>query len=276
MNKIFWRVVVIVVMVFIILAISVTAKAEEVVITGYGSGETAVKGDIEKQAKIMIESWGNKKPAKIIIKGFADITGKAAENDAIARDRAREMEAFIKENINAEKITARSKGDSENARKVVVVVEFAPAITPAVFQAPITLVKFENIVLMFWLAMLVVMAVIVIIMTVRMVRAQRAAKVAKQLEAEARSRITPQSLVSIARRPVQITINGEAYNFFPEMAEDGRFKTFYEIEHGKFMFVSGEKELKKSLKSSLKKDRELLGKLLTQENKNQPRLESVS
>lgn len=259
-KKIFVGLVFAVIMLAIVLAFISTAKAEEVVITGYGSGETAVKGDIEKQAKIMIESWGNKKPAKIIIKGFADITGKAAENDAIARDRAREMEAFIKENINAEKITARSKGDSENARKVVVYVEFAPPIVE-VSAAPEVKKKNEvtNHILFVAISVMIVMFLIV---TVRSVRIKKA-----------RSEVTPQSFVTISRRPIQVTINGEIYNFYPEVTEDGRFKTFYEIEHGKFMFVSGEKELKKSLKSSLKKDKELLGKLLTQGDKSQPRLE---
>lgn len=272
-KKVLFGVLMVVVMAFIVLTISVTAKAEEFVITGYGVGETAVKGDIEKQAKIMIESWGNKKPAKIIIQGFADITGKAAENDAIARDRAREMEAFIIENVNADKITARSKGDSENARKVVVVVEFA---APVAVVTVIPDSQAEKIFYIFLSAMLAVAAVIVIIMIIRLVRSRKALKVAKQLEVEARSRITPQSLVSISSWPVKITINGKAYNFFPETAEDGRFKTFYEIEHGNFMFVSGEKELKKSLKSSFKQDRKLLGKLLSQEDKNQPRLVPAS
>lgn len=107
----------------------VKAAAEEFTITGYGPREFAVKGEIEQKAEKMIKGWGNRKPANIIVQGFADKIGKVAENDAYARDRAYEMKAFLETKTNA-KIIARSLGDSENARKVVIRVEFVAALTP--------------------------------------------------------------------------------------------------------------------------------------------------
>ncbi|MDP3956602.1 MAG: hypothetical protein Q8P97_01225 [bacterium] len=144
MNKVFMTVAV---MVVFAISFSEIAKAEtarmnvligpgeEVTITGYGSNEFAVKDDVERQAKKMVEGWGTKKLEKIDIQGFADKTGKKAENDRVARDRASEMKAFLETKTDAH-ITAISKGDSENARKVVMTVYFAGvALVPA--SAPV-------------------------------------------------------------------------------------------------------------------------------------------
>lgn len=100
------------------------AAAEEFPIFGYGVGEFAIKGDVERQAEQMIKGWGNKKPAEITVQGFADKTGKAAENDLVARDRAEQMMFFLESRTDVSRIASVSKGDSENARKVTVIVEF--------------------------------------------------------------------------------------------------------------------------------------------------------
>lgn len=109
--------------------VAVAAEMLEFTVAGYGPRQFAVVGPIERQANEMIKSWGTKKPAKIIIQGFADKIGTAAENENISRDRAHEMKAFLENKTNA-KIIARSLGDSENARKVVIRVEFVAALTP--------------------------------------------------------------------------------------------------------------------------------------------------
>ncbi len=64
--------------------------------------------------------------------------------------------------------------------------------------------------------------------------------------------------------PVPITHNGHNYDFYPEIAEDGRYKTFYEIEPGRFMFVATQDDLKMSLRTSFKNDQNLVTKLINQ------------
>lgn len=61
---------------------------------------------------------------------------------------------------------------------------------------------------------------------------------------------------------VGIVIKGQKYKFYPEVAKDGRFKTLYKIEPGKFMFVATEEKLKKSLRSSFNKNQELVNDMI--------------
>ena len=64
--------------------------------------------------------------------------------------------------------------------------------------------------------------------------------------------------------PVPITHNGHNYDFYPEIAEDGRYKTLYQIEKGRFMFVTTIEKFKESLRTSLKKDSNLVTELINQ------------
>ncbi|MEI6597154.1 MAG: OmpA family protein [bacterium] len=258
LRKVLLGVVFVVVMILIIFAIGSTAKAEEFVITGYGSGETAVKGNIEKQADEMVKSWGVKKPVKIIIQGFADKAGKTAENDTIARERAREVEAFINEKIDAGKITARSKGDLEDARKVVVTVEFVDVSAsvpdqPIVFDSDLlSLLKKLTVLQKIWLGIsMTFCALAIFILPLFVVR-----------YFENRRKVERSTTVS--KKPIELTINEQKYNFYPEITATGRLKTFYEPKPGKFMFVGTEKELKNSLRSSFKKNSTLVQELINE------------
>lgn len=261
MKKVFG----LILMLMFVLVLPAYCAAEEFVIAGYGVGETAVKGDIEKQAKMMVESWHTKKPIRIIIQGFADKSGRTAENDNIARNRAREMEAFIYERIDANKITARSKGDSENARKVVVTVEFAAASASASAAQPVTpamasyLTEAAKI---FLISVIVAFAVVTPIVIWFWLKRRNKKSVATEAPIADGSKVDPYPKTTLSYMPVKITIKEVEYDFFPEVTADGRFKTFYEIKPGRFMFVGTEKELKKSLRTSFKKNPELVDKLI--------------
>ena len=253
------------------LVMPIYSAAEEYVITGYGSEETAVKGDVEKQANKMIKSWGKKKPVKIFIQGFADKTGKTAENDSIARVRASEMEAFINERVDAGKITARSKGDSEDARKVIVKVEFVVGSAKELVL---------NVIL---IGAVVIFLIILFYLAVRLIRSKKEKEAAEKAEKVEWDKLSPKNIekpqfekypeTSVSNKPVEVTIDGQKYNFYPEIATDGRFKTCYEIENGRYMFVSTDNELRKSLKSSFNKDKGLFQRLIDETRKDQVRLE---
>lgn len=254
--------------IIILLTLFVTgATAEEFAIIGYGSREFAVKGDVEQQALKMVESWGAKKPAKIIVQGFADRTGKTAENDTYARDRASEMRAFLETKTDA-KIIAMSKGESENVRQVVVTVEYVVVPVPALAEKP-KKGSFLKAALIFMLIAIFLVAIGLLIFSWSGRRKKKAGA-----KANAESAENPRSEQTSIRfaGPVKITINGVEYNFYPEVTlKDGRFKTFHEIEPGKFMFVGTKRELKKSLHSTFKKDPGLVEGLI-----NKGRLKPIS
>lgn len=111
----------------------ITASAEEFTISGYGPREFIVVERIERQALDMIKSWKNK-PVKIVIEGHADKIGDTANNQIYALNRAEQMKEFIKDKawdkVSDAEFIIRSKGDSANARKVVVTVEFAATTSP--------------------------------------------------------------------------------------------------------------------------------------------------
>lgn len=110
--------------------IAVAETVSPFTITGYGPEESALKGDQEKQALKIIEGWGKKKPVRIIVYGFADKSGTTAKNDEYSKKRAEEVKNFFEEKYPEVKVITRSKGDSANARKVVVTVEFAATTSP--------------------------------------------------------------------------------------------------------------------------------------------------
>ncbi|MFH0955889.1 MAG: hypothetical protein V1801_01580 [Candidatus Falkowbacteria bacterium] len=226
---------------FVFFDIATTAKAEEFIISGYGPKEFAVKDDVEKQAKEMVESWGVKKPAKIIIQGFADKTGKTAENDSIARDRASELKAFLESKTNA-KITAISKGESEDVRKVVVTVAFAVATAPVATET-----KDDQGMESFSLFLGITVAVILLLglgagiywMRRKPKTETREVLVAiKDLVSEVKAAQVatdkPEKLpqANLFSGPIPVTIKEQNYDFFPEVLEDGSLKTCHILNPG--------------------------------------------
>ena len=108
------------------------AKCEEkeirgkFLITGYNSGEFAVKGPIEDQVmkatKEIKEKIGDRTGRlQVVLIGSADTTGTGPTNDKLARDRAVEVAATLAPNFPPEpetKIISRSRGDAENKKQV--------------------------------------------------------------------------------------------------------------------------------------------------------------
>ncbi|MDP2737035.1 MAG: hypothetical protein Q8O59_04640 [bacterium] len=233
-----------VVVLFCLLALPIYSVAEEYTIIGYAPEEFAVKGTIEQQAKRMVESWGTKKPAKIIIQGFADKTGKAAENDKVARDRAGEMKAFLEIKTDA-KITALSRGDSKDAREVVVVAEFAAA-------APIALAKKSSVneginLLGFCLAVATFVSLLSLIIWL-FIRMKRKAK-----GTVGDSGIHQAPPTVLRETPIEVTFKSQRYFFWPEITPDKKlYKTFHEIEPGEVMMLRFNRKYKDSIVGSLK------------------------
>ncbi len=238
--------------------------AEEYVINGYGLGEYAVKEDIELQAKKMIESWGTKKPAKIIIHGFADKTGKTAENDSIARDRAQDMKVFLEEKKIDAKITARSLGDSEDARKVMVNVEFT-ATVPAPIVKTVQPKPVPESFLKDALGLVgqsIALAVLIVILFFAWFFCNKRKK-QEEKKVEVEQIVNPFPDTTTSMVPIEITVEGRSYRHFPEVTSDGRYKTFHEFEPGKFMFVPDEKSWKRSVRSTLNKNKGLIEALVS-------------
>jgi len=120
MNKILTAVII-----FLIVSISSFTSAEEVEICGFGAGEFAIKGAVERLTnELVIAPIENAlKDAKnisleITIIGYADSTGSASLNDEVALKRADQMKFVLNSKFPEAKIVAITKGDEENFRKV--------------------------------------------------------------------------------------------------------------------------------------------------------------
>lgn len=251
------------------LALPVCSMADQFVITDYGLKEFAVKDKIERQAEEMVKNWGTKKPAKIIIQGFADKTGKTAENDVVARDRASEMKAFLETKVDA-KITAISKGDLEDARKVVVDVEFAVASIP-VKPIPASANTSKEpagwsediipVLLLLGLVMSLILLFFAFAYWARIYKKLRKAKIMSGAE-KIEQTVDPYPTTTTSNTPIEFTFCGQSLRCYPEVTGDGRIKTFHELEPGKFRFVSNEQEWKKSVRSTFNKSPDLIPRLV--------------
>ena len=106
------------------IAFPVMAKTEmeDVIISGYNSGEFAVKGEIENQLqKLVVDLKTRQKKdeqLQISVIGSADMTGKATANDQLARLRAEQVAAYLQANLPEAMVHAWSKGDEGNVRQV--------------------------------------------------------------------------------------------------------------------------------------------------------------
>lgn len=180
-SKILVGAAIVIVLLLLLFDIGATAEFQ---ISGYGSGEFALTGDQKRQANEMVESWGTKKPASIVVQGLADKSGKKAENDAVGRNRAYEMKEFLKSKGYPENIiSALSLSDSADARKVVVTVEFTVASTSASNAqpaAPTATSYFTEAVRLFLTSVAVAFAVLVpIVIWFLLKRRRRKSEVAK-------------------------------------------------------------------------------------------------
>lgn len=118
----------------IVISLPILAMAGEVEIVGFGPGEFAIKGNLETETKekiinqIASEITSQKSILDITIVGYADNTGLSSENDELGRKRAEQMKLILMQKFPTAKIIALTKGDSENARKVVVSWKINPLI----------------------------------------------------------------------------------------------------------------------------------------------------
>lgn len=104
------------------------AEKREVVITGYETGEFAVKGTIFKQVEKLVGEIKLVQPDSTILSltviGSADSRGISSQNDRLSKDRAEGVAAMLASNFPEAKINIVPKGDEENSRQVVVKYEF--------------------------------------------------------------------------------------------------------------------------------------------------------
>jgi len=131
MKKIFAMLVVVIAFV---IGFSTIVKAEEVIINGYNSGEFAVKGEVQNQLqKLVVDLKARQKTGEqlqIAVVGSADVAGKAAVNDQLARLRAEQVAAYLAADLLETKINAWSKGDEANVRQVKVNYSFVALNAP--------------------------------------------------------------------------------------------------------------------------------------------------
>jgi len=118
---------------FVMLAIVANVAADERLISGYGTGEFAVKGEIERQVKILVAEIKAAQPDStdlvITVIGSADNRGISAQNDQLSKNRAEAVEGVLASEFPKAKINVVPKGDGENSRQVVVEYKFVK-ITP--------------------------------------------------------------------------------------------------------------------------------------------------
>ncbi len=117
------------------------------IISGYGRGEFAIKGEPEKtlnegiaDVKALPKFAGDSQMHFICV-GSADVIGSSVGNDELAAKRAKQVEAVLSANFSDAKIVAWSKGDADNIRQVRVEYKIIPVPTVATPQAPAVVEK---------------------------------------------------------------------------------------------------------------------------------------
>jgi len=138
--KKFWlSVLAVTVVLFVFFDIAVTvAKAEEIVIDGYQTGEYAVKGEVKERLDGIINQLSDKQVV-ITVAGSADTVGKSMINDELAAKRAEHARAYLAGKLPTANVKASwSEGDSANARQVKVVYSIITLPMPAPAVQPVT------------------------------------------------------------------------------------------------------------------------------------------
>jgi len=111
------------------------SEVQETRITGYQSGEFAVKGAVEEQVNILISRLPKNSKLEITVIGFADRIGTSAVNDRLAKDRAEEVKSVLSDKFPEAKIIALTKGDELDVKMVLVQWKVIPAPKTAVVKA---------------------------------------------------------------------------------------------------------------------------------------------
>lgn len=265
--KRFWlSVIAVAVLSFVFFDVVATAKAEEYVITGYGPGEFAIKGEVERQLEQLVYKLGrieqNGEGLEIKVVGSADNIGRSAANDQLAKVRAEQIAAYLETALTVflprTRIVSWSQGDQANVRQVKVVYTVIPASVAREKS------KGKQALYLFSLCLgIAVVTVILLVLGVLFYR--RFIKSEDEIQTVIEnSELDKFPQTHLSDVPVPINYNGHNYDFYPEIAEDGRYKTLYQIEKGRFMFVTTIDKLKESLRTSLKKDSNLVTELIHQ------------
>ncbi len=113
---------------------SISAVAQNsFTITGYSIGETKVNDAREQliTSNVVVQiknllARANGKKISITVLGYADQTGKRADNDAIGQARAEQVRSYLLESFPEALVIARSKGDEKNSRMVTVSWDLIP------------------------------------------------------------------------------------------------------------------------------------------------------
>lgn len=112
------------------------------IVSGYGTGEFAIKGDPEKtlnegiaEVSTRMKSISRDIQLQFVVVGSADIVGSSVGNDELAAKRAKQVEAVLSANFPDAKIAFWSKGDAENIKQVRVEYKIIP--TPVPVPAPV-------------------------------------------------------------------------------------------------------------------------------------------
>lgn len=121
----------------VLLFFSISALAQNsFTITGYSIGEQKVNDARERLITSNVVTpigsllaHANGKNISIIVLGYADQTGKHADNDTIGQARADQVKSYLLESFPEAFIIARSKGDEKNSRMVTISWNLIPAAT---------------------------------------------------------------------------------------------------------------------------------------------------
>lgn len=115
------------------------------IVSGYGSGEFAIKGEPEEtlnqgvsSVKARIKLFSDQMQLQFVVIGSADTTGNSIGNDELAGKRSEQVKAVLSANFPDAKVVSWSKGDADNVRQVRVEYKIIP--TPAPVPAPVPVV----------------------------------------------------------------------------------------------------------------------------------------
>lgn len=266
---------------FLLCGVSFAAEETTRIISGYQTGEFAYKGEVEKTGNDIIaeiKSISDDGENIIIrIEGFADVAGKTAGNDALARLRAEAVSEEFRYQLHRAQISIVSKGDSQNVREAhATFYRVAPAV-PAVQEVASVVAKTEAQSLVNSqtiataggaFAFVVIAAVIFLFCA----RRRRMIAIEHNSVAESNNDVfdaeivewRPQRLLTTRRRQVFVTIEieGKKYNFFTYENPDHKVEALHVNKIGNLESFHTIPDLCRSVRSTLKKQPELVEQLL--------------
>jgi len=146
MEKMKEKLMMVAVMVAFVIGFLTIARAEEVIIRGYATGEFAIKGQTEKQLEKFVSEVRSKQNGgqlEITVIGSADMTGRSVTNDQLAKVRAEQVAAYLTTVLPKARVISWSQGDQADVRRVRVKYTITPALA-AQSAAPIEASYFEK------------------------------------------------------------------------------------------------------------------------------------